>query len=205
MMVKQDPFVRVPVREQEPAVRAKNFDDVCLGYSLEEAKAEASRCLNCKNARCVQGCPVSVNIPGFIQKIKEEDIAGASHVIAHASALPAVCGRVCPQESQCECKCVRGIKGDAVSIGKLERFVADYALEQRIPAEKADTLNGKKVAVIGSGPAGLSCAGQLIQLGYEVTVFEALHELGGVLVYGIPEFSLTKDKVGMMELVKRPD
>ncbi len=205
MMVKQDPFVRVPVREQEPAVRAKNFDDVCLGYSLEEAKAEASRCLNCKNARCVQGCPVSVNIPGFIQKIKEEDIAGAYHVIAHASALPAVCGRVCPQESQCECKCVRGIKGDAVSIGKLERFVADYALEQRIPAEKADTLNGKKVAVIGSGPAGLSCAGQLIQLGYEVTVFEALHELGGVLVYGIPEFRLPKEKVVKKEVEKLHD
>ena len=163
---------------------------------------EASRCLNCKNARCIQGCPVSINIPAFIAEIKEGNIEEAYKVIGQSSALPAICGRVCPQESQCESKCVRGIKGDAVSIGKLERFVADYALENDIKPEKPEKTNGHKVAVIGSGPSGLTCAGDLAKLGYEVTVFEALHELGGVLVYGIPEFRLPKQKVVKKEIEK---
>ena len=163
---------------------------------------EATRCLNCKNARCIQGCPVSINIPAFIAEIKEGNIEEAYKVIGQSSALPAICGRVCPQESQCESKCVRGIKGDAVSIGKLERFVADYALENDIKPEKPEKTNGHKVAVIGSGPSGLTCAGDLAKLGYEVTVFEALHELGGVLVYGIPEFRLPKQKVVKKEIEK---
>ena len=185
-----DVLKKVPVREQEPKVRATNFEEVCYGYNKEEAMEEATRCLNCKNARCIQGCPVSINIPAFIAEIKEGNIEEAYKVIGQSSALPAICGRVCPQESQCESKCVRGIKGDAVSIGKLERFVADYALENDIKPEKPEKTNGHKVAVIGSGPSGLTCAGDLAKLGYEVTVFEALHELGGVLVYGIPEFRL---------------
>lgn len=197
-----DMMKRVPVREQDPKVRATNFEEVCYGYNQEEAVTEAARCLNCKNAKCIQGCPVSINIPGFISKVKDGDIEGAYEVIGESSALPAICGRVCPQESQCESKCIRGIKGDAISIGKLERFVADYALENDIKPKKAEETNGKKVAVIGSGPSGLTCAGDLAKLGYEVTVFEALHELGGVLVYGIPEFRLPKQKVVKKEIEK---
>lgn len=197
-----DVLKKVPVREQEPKVRATNFEEVCLGYNLEEAMEEASRCINCKNAKCIQGCPVSINIPGFIKEVKEGNIEEAYKVIGQASALPAICGRVCPQESQCEGQCIRGIKGEPVSIGKLERFVADYALEHDIKPVGAEKLNGHKVAVIGSGPAGLTCAGDLAKLGYEVTVFEALHELGGVLVYGIPEFRLPKQKVVAKEIEK---
>ena len=197
-----DVMKKVPVREQDPKVRATNFEEVCLGYNKEEAMMEAERCLNCKNARCIKGCPVSIDIPGFISQVKEGNIEEAYHVIGNYSALPAICGRVCPQESQCESMCVRGIKGEAVSIGKLERFVADYALENNIMPEKAEKTNGHKVAVIGSGPAGLTCAGDLAKLGYEVTVFEALHELGGVLAYGIPEFRLPKQKVVAKEIDK---
>ncbi|MCR5607512.1 MAG: NADPH-dependent glutamate synthase [Lachnospiraceae bacterium] len=191
---------RVPVREQDPKVRATNFEEVCLGYNEEEAVAEANRCLNCKNPQCVKGCPVSIDIPGFISKVKEGDVAEAYQVISKYSALPAICGRVCPQESQCESKCIKGIKGDAISIGKLERFVADTAKEKGIKPVPAKELNGKKVAVIGSGPAGLTCAGDLAKMGYEVTIFEALHEAGGVLVYGIPEFRLPKEKVVKPEI-----
>ena len=195
-----DMMKKVPVREQEPLARAKNFDEVCLGYNEEEAVAEAQRCLNCKNPRCVQGCPVSIDIPAFIQEVKNRDFKAAAGVIAKSSALPAVCGRVCPQETQCEGVCVRGIKGEAVAIGKLERFVADWARENGIAAENESVKNGQKVAVIGAGPAGLTCAGDLIKLGYEVKIFEALHEPGGVLVYGIPEFRLPKDSVVKTEV-----
>lgn len=193
-------LVRVPVREQEPCVRAKNFEEVCLGYNLEEAMKEAKRCLQCKNPRCQKGCPVAIDIPSFVGAVAEGNIEEAYHVISQYSSLPAVCGRVCPQESQCEAKCVRGIKGDTVSIGKLERFVADWAAKNNIKPKKATELNGKKVAVIGSGPAGLTCAGDLAKLGYEVTIFEALHEPGGVLVYGIPEFRLPKQDVVAKEI-----
>ena len=193
---------KVPVREQDPKVRATNFEEVCLGYNQEEAMEEAQRCLACKKPKCVEGCPVSINIPGFIEQIKEGNIEEAYKVIGLSSALPAICGRVCPQESQCEGQCIRGKKGEAVSIGKLERFVADYALEHDIKPVGADKKNGHKVAVIGSGPAGLTCAGDLAKLGYDVTVFEALHELGGVLVYGIPEFRLPKQKVVAKEIAK---
>lgn len=195
-----DALKRVPVREQDPKERAANFKEVCLGYNIEEAQQEASRCLNCKNAKCIQGCPVSIDIPGFIQDIVAGDIEAASKVIGKYSALPAVCGRVCPQESQCEERCIRGIKGDPVSIGKLERFVADWARENNIKPEPAKVKNGKRVAVIGSGPAGLTCAGDLAKMGYEVTIFEALHEPGGVLVYGIPEFRLPKKTVVKTEI-----
>lgn len=195
-------MVRVPVREQDPKERATNFEEVCLGYNQEEAMEEATRCLNCKNAKCIEGCPVSINIPAFIQEVKEGNIEEAYKIIGQSSALPAICGRVCPQESQCEGKCIRGIKGDPVSIGKLERFVADYALEHDIKPEGAKEQNGHKVAVIGSGPSGLTCAGDLAKIGYDVTVFEALHELGGVLVYGIPEFRLPKQKVVAKEIEK---
>ena len=195
-----DMMKKVPVREQEPLARAKNFDEVCLGYNEEEAVAEAQRCLNCKNPRCVQGCPVSIDIPAFIQEVKNRDFKAAAGVIAKSSALPAVCGRVCPQETQCEGVCVRGIKGEAVAIGKLERFVADWARENGIAAVNESEKNGQKVAVIGAGPAGLTCAGDLIKLGYEVKIFEALHEPGGVLVYGIPEFRLPKDSVVKTEV-----
>ena len=195
-----DMFTRVPVREQDPKVRATNFGEVCLGYNKEEAIAESERCLNCKNPRCQQGCPVSIDIPAFIQEIKKDNVAEAYKIISQSSALPAVCGRVCPQESQCEGLCVRGIKGDSVSIGKLERYVADYARENNIEPEAPKELNGKKVAVIGSGPAGLTCAGDLAKLGYDVTIFEALHEAGGVLAYGIPEFRLPKDTVVKHEI-----
>ena len=195
-----DVLKKTPVKEQDPKVRATNFEEVCLGYNKEEAMEEASRCINCKNAQCVKGCPVSINIPGFIEKVKDGDVEGAYQVISESSALPAVCGRVCPQESQCEGKCIRGIKGEPLSIGKLERFVADSAREAGIKPKGADAKNGKKVAVIGSGPAGLTCAGDLAKMGYEVTIFEALHEPGGVLVYGIPEFRLPKSKVVAKEI-----
>lgn len=187
-----DVLKRVPVREQDPKVRATNFDEVCLGYNKEEAIEEANRCITCKNAKCVQACPVNIDIPGFIAQVKEGNIEEAYKVISKSSALPAICGRVCPQESQCEGKCIRGIKGDAISIGKLERFVADWARENGIKPPAPEAKNGRKVAVIGSGPAGLTCAGDLAKLGYDVTIFEALHEPGGVLVYGIPEFRLPK-------------
>ena len=195
-----DVMKKVPVREQEPQVRAKNFEEVCLGYNKEEAMAEATRCLNCKNAQCVKGCPVSIDIPGFVSQVKEGNFEEAYHIISKSSALPAVCGRVCPQESQCEGKCIRGIKGEAVSIGKMERFVADWARENGIKPQPETEKKGHKVAVIGSGPAGLTCAGDLAKMGYDVTIFEALHEAGGVLIYGIPEFRLPKSKVVAKEI-----
>ena len=190
-----DMMKRVPVAEQEPKVRAKNFEEVCLGYTEKEAMEEAVRCLNCRNPKCVVGCPVSIQINEFIHEVKEGNFEKAAEVIARSSALPAVCGRVCPQETQCEGVCIRGIKGEPVAIGKLERFVADWAREHGFQAAKAGEPNGKKVAVIGAGPAGLTCAGDLAKLGYEVTIFEAFHEPGGVLQYGIPEFRLPKTKV----------
>ena len=195
-----DVLKKVPVREQDAKVRATNFEEVCLGYNIEEAVEEASRCIGCKNAQCVKGCPVAIDIPGFIEKVKGGDIEAAYQVISKSSALPAVCGRVCPQESQCEGKCIRGIKGEPISIGKLERFTADWARENGIVPEGAKEKLGKKVAVIGSGPAGLTCAGDLARMGYEVTIFEALHEAGGVLVYGIPEFRLPKENVVQKEI-----
>ena len=195
-----DVLKRVPVREQEPSIRARNFDEVCLGYNQEEAMEEALRCLKCKNPKCQLGCPVNIDIPGFIKEVQEGNIEQAYRVINTYSALPAVCGRVCPQETQCEAKCIRGIKGDPVSIGKLERFVADWAREHNIKPEKPIERKDKKVAVIGSGPAGLTCAGDLARLGYDVTIFEALHEAGGVLVYGIPEFRLPKQTVVATEI-----
>ncbi len=195
-----DVLKKVPVREQDAAVRARNFEEVCLGYNREEAMEEAQRCINCKNAQCIKGCPVAIDIPGFIQEVKAGNIEGAYQVISQSSALPAVCGRVCPQESQCEGKCIRGIKGEPISIGKLERFVADWAAENEIKPEGAKEKKHKKVAVIGSGPAGLTCAGDLAKMGYDVTIFEALHEAGGVLVYGIPEFRLPKEKVVQKEI-----
>ena len=196
----QDMMVRIPVREQDPKVRATNFKEVCLGYNKEEAEAEAARCLNCKKPRCVEGCPVSIDIPGFITKVKESDVKGAYDVISQSSALPAVCGRVCPQESQCEGVCVRGVKGEPVSIGKLERYVADTARAMGIKPSTDAAPKGKKVAIIGSGPAGLTCAGDLARMGYDVTIFEALHKAGGVLVYGIPEFRLPKEAVVEKEI-----
>ena len=195
-----DVLTRVPVKEQDAKERAKNFEEVCLGYNREEAVMEASRCINCKNAQCVKGCPVAINIPGFIEQVKNDNPEEAYRIISQSSSLPAVCGRVCPQESQCEGKCIRGIKGQPISIGKLERFVADWARENDIKPQGAAEKNGKKVAVIGSGPAGLTCAGDLAKLGYEVTIFEALHEPGGVLVYGIPEFRLPKQAVVAKEI-----
>ena len=188
-------LVKVPVREQDPKVRATNFDEVCYGYNAEEAVEESERCLHCKNAKCIQGCPVSINIPEFIAAIRKKDFKEAYNVISESSALPAVCGRVCPQESQCEGQCIRGIKGEPVSIGKLERFTADWAREQGIRPEPAKEKNGHKVAVIGAGPSGLTCAGDLARLGYDVTIFEALHKAGGVLSYGITEFRLPKSAV----------
>lgn len=200
MEARRDMMVKVPVREQEPQVRAANFEEVCLGYNKEEAMAEAERCLNCKNAKCIPGCPVAIDIPAFIEEVKKGEIEEAARVIAKASALPAVCGRVCPQETQCEGQCIRGIKGEPVSIGKLERFVADWSREHGFVPEAPEKTNGKKVAVIGSGPCGLTCAGDLAKLGYEVTIFEALHEPGGVLTYGIPEFRLPKEGVVQPEI-----
>ena len=187
---------RVPVREQDPKTRATNFEEVCYGYNKEEALLEASRCLHCKNPRCVGTCPVGLKIPDFIAKLREGDIAGASDIIAQDSSLPAVCGRVCPQETQCEGSCVLGVKGEPVAIGKLERFVADYMRENGGPSTSSGTApTGVKVAIIGSGPAGLACASDLAKWGYDVTIFEALHKAGGVLQYGIPEFRLPKEKV----------
>jgi len=192
---------RVPVREQDPKVRAHNFEEVCYGYNLEEATTEATRCLHCKNPRCVAACPVEIKIPEFIAKVKEGDIAGAAAIIAEDSSLPAVCGRVCPQESQCEGSCILGVKGEPVAIGKLERFVADHtAVFEPAPAAGKNNRGGKKVAVIGSGPAGLACASDLAKAGYDVTIFEALHKAGGVLEYGIPEFRLPKDTVLKREI-----
>ncbi len=199
-MMDVDVLKRVPVREQDAKVRATNFDEVCLGYNKEEAMAEASRCINCKNAQCMKGCPVAINIPGFIEKVKDGDMESAYRILSESSALPAVCGRVCPQESQCEGKCIRGLKGDAISIGKLERYVADWAMEQGLKPQGSAEKKGKKVAVIGSGPSGLTCAGDLARMGYDVTIFEALHEAGGVLVYGIPEFRLPKQAVVAKEI-----
>ncbi|MGN1061460.1 MAG: NADPH-dependent glutamate synthase [Candidatus Coproplasma sp.] len=181
-----------PMPSQEPLVRARNFEEVTLGYSAETAVDEAQRCLHCKNAPCIQGCPVNIHIPDFIDKIKEGDFEGAYKVISLSSSLPAVCGRVCPQETQCESKCVRGIKGDPVGIGRLERFVADYHNNNATAETEVPKANGHRVAVVGSGPSGLTCAGDLAKLGYKVTVYEALHLAGGVLVYGIPEFRLPK-------------
>ena len=195
-----DVLKKVPVREQAPEVRATNFEEVCLGYNKEEAVEEANRCLGCKKAKCVEGCPVSINIPGFVHEVKEGNFEKAYQIISESSALPAVCGRVCPQETQCEGKCIRGMKGEAVSIGKLERFVADWAKENGIKPAPAAQKNGHKIAVIGSGPSGLTCAGDLAKMGYDVTIFEALHKAGGVLVYGIPEFRLPKDKVVAAEV-----
>ena len=191
---------RVPVREQDPKVRATNFEEVCYGYDAEEAMLEASRCLNCKNPRCVGACPVSVKIPQFIQQVASGDFAAAADIIAEDSSLPAVCGRVCPQETQCEGSCILGVKGESVAIGKLERFVADWSRENGGVKPAVAQANGHKVAVIGSGPAGLACASDLAKLGYDVTAFEALHRPGGVLEYGIPEFRLPKDKVGAAEI-----
>lgn len=192
---------RVPVREQDPQVRATNFEEVCYGYDAEEARLEATRCLNCPKPRCVTKCPVHINIPAFVHKVAEGDFAGAADIISRDSSLPSVCGRVCPQESQCEGACVLGIKGEPVAIGKLERFTGDWAIENT-PEEPAPLPepNGKKVAIIGSGPSGLACASDLARLGYKVKVFEALHKVGGVLVYGIPEFRLPKDRIVAREV-----
>ena len=191
---------RVPVREQEPKVRATNFEEVCYGYNSEEAQLEATRCLNCKNPRCVAACPVSVKIPSFISKVAEGNFEEAARIIAEDSSLPAICGRVCPQETQCEGSCILGVKGEAVAIGKLERFVADWSRENGGVKPELAPANGHKVAVIGSGPAGLACASDLAKLGYEVTIFVVLHRPGGVLEYGIPEFRLPKDKVVAAEI-----
>ena len=193
---------RVPVREQDPKVRAHNFEEVCYGYNTSEAQLEASRCLHCKNPRCVGACPVGIDIPGFVAKVAAGEFAAAAEVIARDSSLPAVCGRVCPQETQCEGSCVLGIKSEPVAIGKLERFVADWAHAQKanhsemVPEKSKETVQkGKRIAVIGSGPAGLACASDLAKWGYDVTIFEALHKAGGVLEYGIPEFRLPKETV----------
>ena len=190
---------RVVVREQDPKVRATNFEEVCYGYNVEEAQLEATRCLDCKNPRCVVACPVGIQIPRFIERLREGDTKGAAEVIGQDSSLPSICGRVCPQESQCEGACILGIKGEAVAIGKLERFVGDWQLENGRPAVEIEK-NGHKVAIVGSGPAGLACASDLAKMGYEVTIFEALHEAGGVLVYGIPEFRLPKERVVKREI-----
>ena len=191
---------RVSVREQDPRVRATNFDEVCYGYDGEEARTEASRCLGCKNPRCVAACPVGINIPAFIGKVLEGDMAAASAVIAEDSSLPSICGRVCPQETQCEGSCILGIKGEPVAIGKLERYVGDWSLENDCKSCDKAPANGHRVAVIGSGPSGLACASDLAKTGYDVTVFEALHKLGGVLVYGIPEFRLPKERIVAREI-----
>ena len=190
---------RVPVREQDAKVRATNFEEVCYGYNAEEAMLEATRCLDCKNPRCVAACPVGIQIPRFIERLREGDMRGAADIISADSSLPSICGRVCPQETQCEGSCILGIKGEAVAIGKLERFIGDWQLENGRVAHKVEK-NGHKVAIVGSGPSGLACASDLAKMGYEVTIFEALHEAGGVLVYGIPEFRLPKEKVVKAEI-----
>ena len=191
---------RVPVREQEPALRATNFEEVCYGYNLEEATLEASRCLHCKNPRCVAACPVGISIPEFIAALHAGDLQGAADTIARDSSLPSVCGRVCPQETQCEGACVLGVKGEPVAIGKLERFVGDWKIEHGAPTVAPAPRNGHRVAVVGSGPAGLACASDLARMGYEVKIFEALHKVGGVLVYGIPEFRLPKERIVAREI-----
>lgn len=191
---------RTPVQEQPANERRSNFEEVCLGYNLDEAVLEANRCLGCKKPKCVEGCPVGINIPGFIGKVKEGNIEEAAKIIAENSSLPAVCGRVCPQENQCEGVCVLGKKFGAVAVGKLEKFVADWSRENNINLAETEPKNGKKVAVIGSGPAGLACAGDLAKKGYDVTIFEAMHEAGGVLTYGIPEFRLPKSEIVQAEI-----
>lgn len=191
---------RVPVREQDPNERVKNFSEVCYGYNEEEAMLEASRCLGCKKPACVTDCPVNIQIPQFIYEVEMGNFEKAAQIIANDSSLPAVCGRVCPQETQCEGKCILGIKGEPVAIGKLERFVADWSRSKGIKFTERKPLNGKKVAVIGSGPAGVACATDLAKMGYDVTIFEALHEPGGVLQYGIPEFRLPKEEVVKAEI-----
>ncbi len=191
---------RTKAREQEPAIRATNFEEVCYGFNLEEAQREASRCLECKKPRCVAACPVGVNIPSFISLVAAGDMQGAVAAIAVDSSLPSICGRVCPQETQCEGACILGIKGESVAIGQLERFVGDWKIENMPNSSAVAEPKGKKVAIVGSGPAGLACASDLAKMGYEVTVFEALHKLGGVLVYGIPEFRLPKDKIVAAEI-----
>ncbi len=195
-----DMFKKVPVREQDPKVRATNFEEVCYGYNKEEAVQEAQRCIGCKNAKCIEGCPVSIDIPGFIGKVKTGEIEEAYKILSQYTSLPATCGRVCPQENQCEGRCVRGIKGEAVSIGKLERFVADAAAENHYSQQAPAPSNGHKIAIVGSGPAGLACAGELARMGCDVTIFEALHEPGGVLRYGIPEFRLPKQRIVAREI-----
>ena len=194
-MGKNMSMTKVAMPEQAPDVRNKNFEEVALGYTKEMAIEEANRCLNCPKKPCMDGCPVNVPIPGFIEKVAEGDFEAAYEIITSENALPAICGRVCPQENQCEGKCVRGIKGEPVGIGRLERFVADYHMAHSAQMPLQIEKNGKKVAVVGCGPAGLTCAGELAKKGYEVTIFEALHKAGGVLSYGIPEFRLPKDLV----------
>lgn len=193
-------FKRIEVSYRDPAERIKDFKEVCVGYTKEEAMAEAKRCIQCKNPTCVPLCPVNIDIPGFIKAIADEDFKLAYEILITYSALPAVCGRVCPQEDQCEMTCILGKKGDPIAIGKLERFAADWAIENGIKFTHEVVKNGKKVAVVGSGPAGVTCAGELFKLGYEVTIFESLHKPGGVLVYGIPEFRLPNDGVVNVEL-----
>ena len=193
---------RVPVREQDPQIRATNFEEVCYGYDLDEARLEASRCLHCRNPRCVAAGPVSIRIPDFIGAFHTGELQQAADIIAGDSSLPSICGRVCPQESQCEGSCILGIKGEPVAIGKLERFIGDWKLEHGAAAAQAAPRNGHKVAVIGSGPAGLACASDLAKLGYGVKIFEALHKAGGVLVYGIPEFRLPKERIVAREIAE---
>lgn len=190
-----DRWTKVPVAEQDPKIRSTNFDEVCLGYTEEEAIREAKRCLNCPRPFCIDGCPVSIDIPGFIGQVAEGNLEEAAKILFSHTALPAVCGRVCPQEEQCEQKCVLGKKGDPVSIGKLERFVADWARENDIDVFEKEESNGHRVAIVGAGPAGITCAGELAKKGYEVKIFEALHKPGGVLAYGIPEFRLPTEEV----------
>ncbi|MFI3318608.1 MAG: NADPH-dependent glutamate synthase [Rikenellaceae bacterium] len=191
---------RVEAREQDPAIRATNFEEVCYGFNLEEAQAEASRCIKCKKPRCVEACPVNINIPGFIHQIELGDLASAAEIISRDSSLPSICGRVCPQESQCEGSCVLSIKSKSVSIGQLERFIGDWQIENVDRSNVEITRNGHKVAIVGSGPAGLACASDLAKMGYEVKIFEALHKTGGVLVYGIPEFRLPKERIVAREI-----